>query len=236
MSKITPWCSVIIPTLNEEKNLASAIASLRGEWKEGELEIIVVDGGSTDHTLEVARSQDARIVEVPAGRARQLNAGAKVASGEYLYFLHADTLAPPQLPLHLRAAARKGFPACCPLRFDQQADSLWLRLFSTLSRWNVDAFRFGDQSLFVHRTDFKLVNGYRENHLLLEGHDLVRRLRRATGGLTIMAGAVTTSARRYRGHGVVFTQLVFMTIYTLYRLGVPQWMLVAVYRRAFPAT
>lgn len=231
-----PWCSVIIPTLNEANNLAAAIASLGDDWPEGTLEIIVADGGSTDHTLEVARAQDAKIVEVPAGRARQLNAGAALARGQFLYFLHADTLAPPQLSLHLRAAAQKGFPACCSLRFDQQACSYWLKLFSALSCWDIDAFRFGDQSLFVRHADFKLVRGYREDHHLLEGQDLVRRLRRATGGLTIMGAAVTTSARRYREHGVVFTQLAFVTIYGLYRLGLPQWLLVAVYRRAFPAT
>jgi hypothetical protein len=165
-----------------------------------------------------------------------MNAGAAIAVGSWLYFLHADTVTPSNLPLHLRAAAQKGLPACFFVRFDQQSESRWLRLFSRLSRFNIDAFRFGDQSLLLSREQFKAVGGYREDLELLEGHDMVVRLRKETGSFNIIDQAVITSSRRYFAYGVVFTQLIFVLIFTGYRLGVAHSSLLRIYRWAFPVS
>lgn len=167
------------------------------------------------------------------GRARQLNAGAAIADGSWLYFLHADTVPPSTLPLHLRAAAQKGLPACFSVCFDRQSESWWLRLFSRLSKFDVDAFRFGDQSLFVHRQHFKAVGGYREEFLLLEGHDIVVRLRKHVGNFSLMDQAVITSSRRYFAYGILSTQLIFLLIFTCFKLGVGQPTLLKLYHRAF---
>jgi hypothetical protein len=163
-----------------------------------------------------------------------MNAGAAIATGRWLYFLHADTLPPPNLPLHLRAAAQKGFPACFSVRFTQQLNSRWLRIFSRLSRLDVDAFRFGDQSLFLHQEQFKAVGGFQENLPLLEGHDMVIRLRKAIGNFNVMDAAVTTSSRRYFTYGVLFTQMIYVLIFTGHRLGVAPSRLLSIYRWAFP--
>lgn len=136
--------------------------------------------------------------------------------------------------MHLRAAAQKGLPACFSVHFDRQSESWWLRLFSRLSKFNVDAFRFGDQSLFVHQQDFKDIGGYREEFLLLEGHDMVVRLRKRTGNFNLMDQAVTTSSRRYFTYGIVFTQLIFLLIFTCYKLSIPHTTLLSIYRWAFP--
>jgi hypothetical protein len=163
-----------------------------------------------------------------------MNAGAAIATGSWLYFLHADTVPPSNLPLHLRAAAQKGLPACFFVRFDRQAESRWLRLFSRLSKFNIDAFRFGDQSLFLSQEQFKAVNGFLEHLQLLEGHDIVVRLRKEIGSFNVMNQAVTTSSRRYFAYGIVFTQLIFVFIFSGHRLGVAQSTLLRIYRWAFP--
>lgn len=230
-----PWCTVIIPTLNEARALPATLAALAACWPEDPPEVVIVDGGSTDGTGEIARANGAKVIPSAPGRARQLNAGARSATGQWFYFLHADTLPPADLPRHLRAAAQNGTPACFSISFDRQAESWWLRTFGRLSAWDVDAFRFGDQSLFVSKAQFFTAGGYREDHQLLEGHELVRRLRRTTGSFSVLDAAVTTSARRYLAHGVVFTQLVFAVIFCFYRVGVGQEVLGRVYRRAFGA-
>ena len=229
-----PWCSVILPTLNEGTTLPITLKALNGEWPGGNLQVIVVDGGSTDGTPELARKWGATVITSAPGRARQMNAGAAIATGSWLFFLHADTVPPSNLPLHLRAAAKKGFPACFFVRFDRQTESRWLRLFSRLSKFNIDVFRFGDQSLFLSREQFKTVGGFREHLQLLEGHDIVVRLREKTGNFNVINQVVTTSSRRYFTYGIVFTQLIFVLIFSGHRLGVAHSTLLRIYRWAFP--
>jgi len=186
-----------------------------------------------DATVKVARQLGAKVISSPPGRACQLNAGAAVASSDYFYFLHADTLPPKNWSTLLCEVEAKGKAACFSLRFDQQEASSLLRLFSKLSHWDVAAFRFGDQSLFISRKHFIVVDGYQNGHILLEGNDIIRRIRAAGIGFEVLPGEVTTSARRYLAHGVIFTQLMFVVIYGLYRLGAPQVMLADIYRWAF---
>lgn len=229
----TPWCSVIIPTLNEAASLPATLAALRRNWPaEGGYEIIVVDGGSDDGTPALAAARGVRVLRSAPGRARQLNAGAAVARGRYFYFLHGDTCVPPSLSRHLRAAARQNLPAACRIRFVPE-DNGWVRLFGWLSRFNVSAFRYGDQSLFVSATTFRAVGGYDERHLIGEGNDLARRLRRHAGGFIVLPATVNSSARRYRAFGPVYTQTMYVLIYFLLRLGLSQRRLRAVYDWAF---
>lgn len=223
------WCSIIIPTLNEAEYLPTTLGALP---KNG-FELIVADGGSTDGTQAIARSFGAKVVTSPAGRARQLNAGAGAATGNWFYFLHADTLPPKNLSSHLRAAAQNDLPCCFAIRFDRENESRWLRLYGRMSQFSVSIFRFGDQSLFVSRDHFFDGGGYRENYLLMEGHELARRVGRGAGGFQVLNDSVTTSSRRYLQHGVVFTQLVFVLIVVLYYAGVPQWRLLRIHSRAF---
>ncbi len=229
----TVWCSVIIPTLNEVEHLPRTLNALGKNWPGGRPEIIVADGGSTDGTPEIAQQFGAILLRTQPGRARQLNAGAARATGQWLYFLHADTLPPDNLALHLRTAALNDFPASFAIRFDGQAHSHWLRLFARLSQVNISAFRFGDQSLFVSRKDFASAGGYREDYFLMEGYELAYRLRKLTKGFRLLPGHVTTSSRRYLTYGVLYTQLVYGLIFSLYQLGVGQKKLLQIYQRAF---
>jgi len=228
-----PSCSVIIPTLNEAAKLPLCLNALRSGVPAVELEVIVVDGGSTDDTVAIARRMGAKTIVSPAGRARQLNAGAVVARSDYFYFLHADTVPPKDWASYLGELKASSRAACFALRFDGRDESPWLRLFSKLSRWDMAAFRFGDQSLLVSRDHFVSVGGYREDHVLLEGNDIIRRLRAASVGFDVLPGEVTTSARRYLANGVLFTQFVFVVIYGLYRLGISQVVVVKIHQWAF---
>ncbi|MEL7162831.1 MAG: hypothetical protein AAFN92_18885, partial [Bacteroidota bacterium] len=133
----------------------------------------------------------------------------------------------------LKTAARRSLPASFCLRFDRQEANWWLHTFARGSHWDVDAFRFGDQSLFVSRADFRATGGYDEGLALLEGHEMVRRLRRHCGGFQLLPADVTTSARRYLQYGVVYTQSVFVLIFCLYYLWVPQRLLLRLYATAF---
>ena len=221
-----PWCSVVIPTLNEAACLPATLRQLAGH----NLEVIVSDGGSTDATVSLARAHGARVVVSTPGRADQLNAGARIAGGTHLLFLHADTLLPPDFATILR----DGFPdlpACFRLRFGGDHGSWLLRFYGYCTRFEVPAFRFGDQGLWVRRTDFEAVGGYPAGWHLLEDNEIVRRLARHRGRIRVLGAEVVTSPRKYLRHGTVYTQCVYVFLYGLYRLGAGQSILRRVYRR-----
>lgn len=230
-----PWLSIIIPTLNEAGALPACLTKIYAEGIPQEFEVILSDGGSTDGTLDVLSAYPViSAVHGTRGRARQLNAGAHHARGQHLWFLHADTLPPKGWWQQLKNATRQGKPATFSVRFSGQENSKLLRFYARGSNWDHWSVRFGDQSLFISREVFRELGGYREDHELMEGHQLARRVMNTTG-LLLLPAAVTTSSRRYRKFGIVYTQAVFTLIFCLYYLGVGQKRLVAVYRKAFAA-
>ena len=225
----TPWCSVIIPTLNEAPYIGATLQRLTAAPRTTSFEIIVADGGSTDATVAIAQEHGARIVRSPRGRAAQLNAGAAAATGQSFLFLHADTLPPRDFARYF-PVGDDAAPACFRLRFEGQDGSRLLRFYSYCTRFDIDAFRFGDQALWVLRRDFEAVGGYPADWQLLEDNYLVRRLRRHCGKFRILPGAVTTSPRKYVRNGFAYTQVVYALLYTLYRCGAGQRLLLFLYR------
>ncbi len=224
------WCSIIIPTLNEATALPATLARLRTALAgTADYEIVVTDGGSTDGTPRLARQLDCRVITAPTGRARQMNAGARVAHGHCLFFLHADTLVPEDLSDHLCGLQ----PASFRLRFDGRDNSAWLRFFAWCSRFSIGAFRYGDQGLVVAAATFRAVGGFREDHSVFEDYELARRLKYHCRGFRVLPAAVTTSARRYERHGVLYTQCIYVLLYVLYRLRLGQDRLTNIYRWAF---
>nr|WP_246558638.1 TIGR04283 family arsenosugar biosynthesis glycosyltransferase [Hymenobacter piscis] len=224
-----PLLSIIIPTRNEAAALPTLLGYLRAQT-DGPVEILVADAGSTDDTRARAAAAGARVVVCPrAGRARQLNAGARAAAGQIFYFLHADTWPPAGFGAAIRAAVAAGAGSgCFRLRFD---DSHWLlRLSAWFTRWPHTGFRYGDQSLFVQRRVFEQAGGYCPEMQLLEDQEIVGRLRQY-GPFRVLPGVVTTSARKYRRNGVVRLQSVFGLLTVLYWLGLPQPALARLYRR-----
>ena len=223
--------SVIIPTFNEESHIQATIRRLI-EYDEANLitEIIVADGGSTDHTVNAAKAERAKVLISPAkGRAAQMNFGASMASGEVLYFLHADTVPPPGFTRDIHEAIRRGFDAgCYKLSFDHK--HWFLKVNCWFTRFDVDAIRFGDQSLFVRKDKFKTTGGFCEKHIVMEDQELIKRLKKVSR-FTIIQKPVLTSARKYLENGIYKTQMIFFTIFFMYKLGYSQQKLLSTYRK-----
>ncbi len=220
--------SIIIPVLNELANLQRLLPLLRTYYPE--TEIVLIDGGSTDGSWDFISQQTGVIAAQSArGRARQLNAGAALASGHYYFFLHADTLPPPALCQHLQESIEAGYAAaCCRLRFDSRSRFLAMLGWFTRFPWN--GFRFGDQGLFVEAALFHRLGGYKEERLLLEDNDLVVRIRQVSA-FRVLPVSVVTSARKYQQHGALYLQSLYILLYGLDRLGASQQLLLRIYRR-----
>lgn len=212
--------SVIIPTLNEEHRIADLIKYLN-EHGQGLIEIIIVDGGSTDKTTIVALAEGAKVVNSPEkGRAKQMNFGANLASFEILYFLHADTNPPVSFVDEIMNANSDGWNAgCFRLSFDNKHPLL--SFYSWFTRLNIDVFRFGDQSLFVEKQVFNKAGTFDEKLIIMEDQEIVRSIKKVSN-FKILDCSVVTSARKYEKIGFIKLQLIFTTVLTMYYFGVDQ--------------
>lgn len=213
--------SIIIPTFNEANKIGGLIAYLKKFTHQGQVETIVVDGGSSDNTVESAQKNGVVTVASPQkGRAKQMNYGAKKAKGEWLYFLHADTTPPPTFIADIRNAVNTGYGfGCFRLRFDSNHPVL--KFYSWFTRFDIDFFRFGDQSLFVNRELFKRIGGFDESLIVMEDQEIISRLK-SHAQFTIIKNPVTTSARKYERFGVFKLQLIFTIIVCLFYLNISQ--------------
>lgn len=222
--------SVIIPVFNEADHIQSTIQRLlKKDQLIQVIEIIVVDGGSTDDTADIALKEGAVITHSTKGRAAQMNAGAAISKGEVLYFLHADTKPPENYLSYINDALQKGYEAgCFRLLFD--VDHWFLRANTWFTRFNINSFRFGDQSLFVKKPLFEKAGGFNEKLIVLEDQDMIKRLTKV-GRFKVMPASVRTSARKYTSNGIYKTQAVYFLIYMLYRVGVSQKRLVKLYKK-----
>jgi rSAM/selenodomain-associated transferase 2 len=222
--------SIIIPTLNEAEVISDLIRHIHRVIFLREYEILICDGGSRDETRTLAIQEGARVIE--SGRKRrsiQMNRGAEAARGDILYFLHADTLPPKHFDLNIRQALQKGYDAgCFRLKFDYEHP--FLRLISWFTRFNIDIFRFGDQSLFLYKSLFDNIRGFNEDLVVMEDQDIIHRIRKGGGKFTLLPKSVITSARRYREVGIVRLQFIFFLIWGLYYCGASQEVLVQIYK------
>lgn len=212
-----PRISVIIPARNEAANLPALLASLAPY---PDVEVVVVDGESTDPTAELARDAGARVITCPPGRGRQMNAGARLASGNVLLFLHADTRLPSDFPNLIAAALRSNTVVAGAFRLAIDGAGRSYRIVESLTNWRAGVFRmpYGDQALFVRAEVFEKLIGFHDAPIM-EDVVLVRRLRRL-GTLALIETPVTTSARRWERGGVWRTTLVNQLCLVAWRLGV----------------
>jgi rSAM/selenodomain-associated transferase 2 len=203
--------SVIIPTLDEEASIARAIRSCR---EAGPCEVIVVDGGSRDRTVEIAGGRADAVIIAPRGRAAQMNAGAAVARGEVLLFLHADTALPAGSvsavlgalqdaaviggAFRVRLAASPGAG-----RYVRAALGITGRMIG--ARGAASRSYSGDQAIFLRAEAFRAVGGYPEIPLM-EDVELSRRMRRS-GRTVLLPLRVETSGRRWEAWGPLRTVL-----------------------------
>lgn len=205
-----PALCIVVPVLDEAPTLATRLQALQTYRQRG-ARVVVVDGGSQDDTLEIARQHADLALLAPRGRAAQMNAGAAACPADVLLFLHADTVLPEHADVLVRRATLGPFFWG---RFDVRIDSPrpLLRVVSTMmnlrSRWT--GIATGDQALFVRHDLFRQVGGFPELPLM---EDIaISRALKAHGPPACLRERVTTSARRWERHGV------WRTIFLMWRL------------------
>jgi glycosyltransferase involved in cell wall biosynthesis len=245
--------SVIIITLNEEKNLEKTIRSARqsakfSSGKSFPIEIIVSDGGSTDKTLDIARRLADRVINAPKGRYKQLNIAAKRATGDILMFLHADTILPKTGILQVAYRLKKDYnliggafkkywnwPSDVTLTSFIKA---WNYFFVGLGNWAIrlDKNPPGDNAIFVRKEIFEKLEGFSEMWIL-EGFDFSRKMKRYTKKqskwprfrhnlkrIAYIRPAVLTSTRRFETEGFFRVWASWIIIYFFWRiLKMPQF-------------
>jgi rSAM/selenodomain-associated transferase 2 len=223
-----PALSIVIPTLNEEAGIAATLARL-AELRAAGSDIIVADGGSHDHTVEVARPLCDQVVSAPRGRGAQMNAGAAMTRGTVLLFLHADTCLPPaadRLVLGGLAHSKREWG-----RFDVRIVGRHplLPTVAALMNWRsrLTGIATGDQAIFVKRSAFAAAGGFPDIPLM-EDIVLSKQLRRMTAPLCLPA-CVTTSGRRWDERGLPRTILLMWRLRAALFLGADPKTLARVY-------
>ncbi len=210
--------SIILPTLDEAAGIAAALTPLQVLRRAGH-EVIVADGGSRDGTPALAGPLADRVMLAPRGRARQMNAGAAVAVGDALLFLHADTCLPEGAEQRVAAALRDHVWGRFDVIIDGSSALLGVVAAMMNLRSRLTGIATGDQAIFVRRAAFDAVGGYPDLPLM-EDIALSRRLKRL-GRPACLGAKVTTSGRRWRRHGVWRTILLMWRLRFDYWRGVP---------------
>ena len=220
--------SVVIPTLNEHENLARLLAELGSEADD----VIVVDGGSTDDTCEIAQRAGTHLLKSPRGRGQQLARGADGAGGDILWFLHADCRYPAGAVAQIRRllGADPGLiGGNFRLLFDGDTKfDRWLDRFYARNRKR--GLYYGDSGIFVRRDVYQRLGGIKPI-ALMEDYDFVRRMERAGTTICIEDPPLITSSRRFHGRRKPAIVYGWLKIHALYYLGVAPEKLARIYDR-----
>jgi rSAM/selenodomain-associated transferase 2 len=209
--------SIIVPTLNEQQCIAETIRTL--QQLEGEKEIIVVDGGSSDETRSLACAQGAQVLAAPPGRGAQMHAGALKATGDVLWFVHADTVPPPhalnEIQKHLESPSIAG--GNFGLIFDGTSRAA-RQLTAIYPMLRILGLCYGDSGIFARREAYDRIGGFRAL-ALFEDLDLLRRLRGA-GRFVHLPCKILTSSRRFEQRNFALIWLHWTALQVLYWCGV----------------
>ena len=219
--------SVVIPALNEAADIAAAVKSALVE--EGS-EAIVVDGGSNDDTVAAAKAAGAHVIVAEPNRARQMNRGAKAATGNVLLFLHADTVLPRDYAHAVEEALSNNEVAVGAFSLAIDATPTKYRIVEAVVniRCRLSQLPYGDQAIFVRADAFDESGGFADLPLM-EDYEFIRRMKRC-GRLVVLPQQVVTSSRRWQRLGVTRTAIVNFVIIVAYHLGVAPTRLASWYR------
>ncbi len=210
--------SVIIPTLNEEENLKDVIPGIFDCANQDLMEVIVVDGGSSDNSISTAEKLGAIVLKSSIrSRAAQMNLGAKSAQGEIFYFVHADTRILPGFIEDLQEVIinRGNHAGCYRYRFD--SSDILLKINSWFTRFNGLLSGGGDQTLFITQTVFRQLGGFDEYYTIMEDFDIVRRIRK-NHKFCIIPKSILVSARKYETNSWFKVQIANLTVFLLFYL------------------
>lgn len=229
METRAPLISIIIPVLDEAPLIGAFLTHLRARAPGAEL--IVVDGGSRDGTRSIAGPLANVLIRAPRGRASQMNAGAAIATGDVLWFLHADSLLPFNTVRDIRVALNDPQTAggCFRLRLPDR--KIIYRLSDSLGNLGVQVFGFalGDHGIFCRRSSFEKSGGYPDVPIL-EDAELYRGLGRL-GRMRQLGAEIISSPRSYQKWGPYRTTGIYFSILVLYVFGVPIRFLHPLYRQ-----
>lgn len=219
--------SIVVPVLNEEKTIESTLLQLTS--LDGDKEIIVADGGSSDRTVEIAGAY-AKVVVSEKGRGMQLNAGAKATVGDVLWFVHSDSRVNEGSLSAIQSAISSGHRLGCFSLYFFDRDTAFMRWLASSSnrRAKFLGLSYGDQGIFVERKLFSELGGFKEI-CLMEDWDFSIRARKKTK-LKLLKTNIGTSARRFTNGGCLKTLLKMHKIKLLYALGTDPEELMRIYR------
>lgn len=210
--------SIIIPTLNEAQNITKLLQFLTS-LPQTYAEIIVVDGGSTDKTVEIASTY--KEVQCFAtdlrSRAKQMNFGAKKAKGDMLYFVHADVMPLASYAEDIKAAVDEGYEfGCYRFKFDIEHSALKVNAYFT--RFNRMFCRGGDQTLFITKSLFEKYGGFDSYYSIMEDFDFIRRVRKKEK-FKIIPKSVVVSARKYDHNSYLKVNMINLVSYWMFMMG-----------------
>lgn len=210
--------SVIVPTLNEAENIGTLIQYLQQNGNDQLAEIIVCDAESNDQTVSIAKEAGVKVISCKqASRAYQMNAGAKMATGEIFYFVHADAKPPTTFINDLSNSIQKGYDfGCYRFKFDSKSPLLAVNSFFT--RFKVLWCRGGDQTLFIKKAVFQDNGGFNEEYVVMEDFELIKRLWK-NYKFGIIPKSVLVSARKYEDNSYWKVNLANLKIYKMFMKG-----------------
>ncbi len=213
----TAKISIIIPTLNESENIKATLVSTQSSTN---VEVIVVDGGSEDNTVDIAESLGVKVIAGYKNRARQMNAGAMNATGDILLFLHADTLLPANFDAMIRTALQQPSTVAGAFALRINAPDIGLRLVELGVKYRSKLFKmpYGDQAIFITKDKFKDIGGFPEL-AIMEDFEFIRNLK-DLGKITFIPVPVITSPRRWLKKGILQTTLINQFVIIAYFLGI----------------
>lgn len=221
--------SIIIPALDEVQNLRVLIPHIRYTANSIEsCEVIVVDASGNNEISGLSR--DMNFILIKTGirqRASQMNLGALHASGNLLFFLHADTLPPHNFDLYIRECLLKNHSACFRMMF--YPDNSILSFYSYFTRFTHDIFHGGDSGLIIKSSTFEELRGFNEDMMIMEDYEFMQRIKRKYS-FVVLDKSVETSARKYLTNGFIRLQWHYLIIQILYRSNFSQEKLVKYYK------
>jgi len=231
LAKCKPCVSVVVPVINEAERINGLIEHLGSLDLSESIEIIVVDGDPAGRTIEAVADDDVIVAVSDKGRARQMNKGAQLASGEVILFLHADTQLPPNALEAVRSVLADD--NCVGGAFNLGVDTrnIFIHGIAAISNFRNRLTRvpFGDQAIFLRRDYFNHIGGFKDIPLM-EDVELMKRIRKRGDRIRILPERVLSSARRWEKEGVVFCATRNALVLALFGLGVSPHRLAGFYR------
>lgn len=222
--------SIIIPAYNEALNIDRLITYLIKHSEQSVTEIIVVDGGSSDNTIEIAKNTGASVIISPQkGRAAQMHDGASIAKGSFLYFVHADTYPPVSFANDILAAINDGFSIG---RYRTKFDSpkWYLKINAWFTRFDWFMCMGGDQTLFITKDLYLSTGGFNTEMMIMEEYEFAKRARENVR-YKIFNQTALISARKYDTNSWWKVQMANRKIVNMYKNGATQQEMVTVYKK-----